>query len=223
MELKKNPGSDLSRWYGPIFNLGLIFSVASVLVAFEWKSKDEKDLLDLTGTNTNWDTDIIPITIQTPPPPKTPPLQVPQLKVMDDKIEIEDDILIDINISEKEEISEIKLEGPPIIETASEILDFTEVKAQFQGGMDAWYTYLRKHLTYPKQAQKLGIEGTVLLRFVINTDGSIQDVEVVRSVDPFLDKAAMEVIQNSPTWKSALHHGRPVRSRMTIPIKFKLN
>jgi protein TonB len=115
------------------------------------------------------------------------------------------------------------LEGPPSVEVADEILDFTEVQAQFQNGMEGWYKYLAKHLTYPRQAQRMGIEGNVLVRFVINTDGSVQDVELVRSVDPALDKAAVDVIVNSPQWKPGLHHGRPVRSRMTIPIKFKLN
>jgi protein TonB len=203
-------------------NFGLLLSVGAVLVAFEWKAREDKPLLEVTFANSTWDDDLIPITIQTPPQ-APPPIVAQEIRIMDDDIEIEDLITIDINLSSEEEIPEIKFEGPPTIETAPEIMDFTEVQAGFKGGMDAWYTYLRENLTYPKQPQRMGIEGTVFLRFVINTDGSIQDVEVVRSVDPLLDQAALEVIRNSPRWKSALHHGRPVRSRMTIPIKFKLN
>lgn len=222
MELKKNPGSDLRKWNAPIFNFGLILSVSVVLVAFEWKAFEDKPLLEVTKENTNWEDDLIPVTIQTPPQ-VAPPLVVPEIKIIDDEIKIEDVITIDINLPGVEDIPEIKLEGPPTIEKADEILDFTEVQAQFQGGMDAWYAYLKANLTYPKQPKRMGIEGTVFLRFVINTDGSIQEVEVVRSVDPLLDEAAVTVIQNSPKWKAAFHHGRPVRSRMTIPIKFKLN
>jgi protein TonB len=222
MELKKNTGSDLRRWYASFFSLGLIISVSTVLVAFEWKAYEDKPLLDITKKNTMWETDVIPITIHTPPA-APPPVIAPKIKVIDDDIELDDDLTIDIHFPEDEKIPEIKLAEPPSIDVADVILDFTEVQAQFQGGMDAWYAYLRANLTYPKQPQRMGIEGTVFLRFVINTDGSIQDVEVVRPVDPLLDKAALEVIQNSPKWKSALHHGRPVRSRMTIPIKFKLN
>lgn len=222
MELKKNAGSDLQRWYAPFFNFGLILSVSAVLVAFEWKADEEKPLLNISNANTNWDTEIIPITIQVPPA-APPPVTAPQIKVIDDDIELDEILTIDINLPGDEIIPEIKLAGPPNIDVAAEILDFTEVQAQFQGGMDAWYAYLKANLTYPKQSQRMGIEGTVFLRFVINTDGSIQDVEVVRSVDALLDKEALEVIQNSPRWKSALHHGRPVRSRMTMPIKFKLN
>lgn len=223
MELKKNTGSDLRRWSAPLFNFGLIISVGSVLVAFEWKAKNEKPLLQLSYTNSSWESEVIPITIQSPPPVIPPSTPVNQFEVIEDDIKIENRLVIGIDVSEYDKIPEIKLDGPPEIETAPKILDFTEVQAQFKGGMDAWYTYLKNNLTYPKQAQKLGIEGTVIVRFVINTDGSIQDVEVVRSIDSVLDMAAIDVIQNSPEWNPAIHHGRPVRSRMTIPIKFKLN
>lgn len=223
MELKKNERANLSKWYSTIFNLGLLLSVGTVLVAFEWKAKEEKPLVDLTKGMTNWETEMVPITIQTPPPVTPPPVVPPVIKIVDEENIPDDTFNFDINQSIDEPIPEIKLEEPPTADVADEIIDFTEVKAQFQGGMDAWYAYLRKNLSYPKQAQKMGIEGTVILRFVINTDGSIQDAVVIRSVDPVVDKAAIDVILNSPPWKAAWHHGRPVRSRMTIPIKFKLN
>lgn len=223
MELKKNNRADLRKWNGAFFNLGLATAVGTVLVAFEWKAKDDKPLLDLTRGITEWNTEIIPITIQTPPPVPPPPIIPPEIKVVDNETKIEDVFTFDVNVAEDEPIPAVELEGPPTIETPDEILDFTEVQAQFQGGMDAWYKYLRSNLTYPKQAQRIGVQGTVLIRFVINTDGTVQDAEVVRPVDPALDKAAIDVILNSPTWKAARHHGVPVRSRMTIPIKFKLN
>lgn len=223
MELKKNNRADLRRWYGTFFNLGLATSVSAVLVAFEWKAKDEKPLLELSKGTTEWNTEIIPITIQTPPPVTPPPIIPPEIKVVDNNTKIEDAFTVDIDLSGDEIIPEIMLSEPPTKEIPDEILDFTEVQAQFQGGMDAWYKYLRSNLTYPKQAQRIGVQGTVLIRFVINTDGTVQDAEVVRPVDPALDKAAIDVILNSPTWKAARHHGVPVRSRMTIPIKFKLN
>jgi protein TonB len=223
MELKKNDRADLRRWYGPFFNLGLALSVGAVLVAFEWKAKDEKPLLDLTKGTTEWNTEITPITIQTPPPVKAPPILPPEIEVIEDDIKIDDLFTVDINPSLDEPISPVELEGPPTKEIPDEILEFTEVRAEFQGGMEAWYKYLRGNLTYPKQAQRIGVEGTVIVRFVVNTNGSIQDVEVVRSVNPSLDEAAKDVIRNSPQWKPARHNGRAVRSRMTIPIKFKLN
>ncbi|GAB3217482.1 energy transducer TonB [Algoriphagus aestuariicola] len=223
MELKKNSRVDLRKWSGTFFNLGLAMSVGAVLVAFEWKAKDVKPLLDLSNGASEWETEIIPITIQTPPPVTPPAIVPPEIEVIDDDIVIDDMIAIDVDLSSTEPIPVIELSEPPTKEVADEILDFTEVRAEFQGGMEAWYKYLRSNLSYPKQAQRLGVEGTVIVRFVVNTNGSIQDVEVARSVDPSLDEAAMEVILNSPAWKPARHNGRAVRSRMTIPIKFKLN
>jgi protein TonB len=167
--------------------------------------------------------DLIPITIQNPPTAPPPIAIPPAIKSIDDEVKVDKSFIFDINPADYEPIEDIKLDGPPVIDIGDEIIDFTEVKAEFQGGIEAWYKYLTSKLSYPRQAQKMGIQGTVLVRFVINTDGTVQDVEVVRSIDPSLDKAAVDVILSSPAWKSAMHHGRPVRTRMTMPIKFKLN
>ena len=71
MESKKSNGSDLRRWSSPLFNFGLIVSVGSVLVAFEWKAKIEKPLLEISDDGSSWETEVIPITIQPPPSPTT--------------------------------------------------------------------------------------------------------------------------------------------------------
>ncbi len=223
MEAKKTPRADLLRWNGTLLNLGLAMSVGAVLVAFQWKAEDKKPLLSLSLDAAEWETEIIPITIQTPPPLKAPVITPPEIKVVDNDVQIDDLIQIDVNPSSDEPIPVVELSGPPTEEIPDVIMEVTEVRAEFQGGMEAWYKYLRNNLSYPKQAQRIGVEGTVIVRFVVNTNGSVQDVEVARSVDPGLDQAAMDVILNSPEWKPARHHGRAVRSRMTIPIKFKLN
>lgn len=222
MENKKNPSKDLTKWRGTLTNLGLMLSIGFVLVAFEWKAYEEKPLLSITDSNSKWEEEFVPpITIASPPPP---PITPPQIQVLDDQIEIDETDFppIDIDFPEGEPIVEVSLAGPPVIDDAPEIIDFTEVQASFKGGMEAWYAYLKENLTYPKQEQRMGMEGTVIVRFVINIDGSIQDVEVVRSASPGLDLAAKKVIENSPNWNPGKNGGRPVRSRMTIPIKFKL-
>ncbi len=222
MEHKKHPSKDLLRWKGTLTNFGLMISISAVLVAFEWKAYEEKPLIEFDPSMTNWEDDFVPpITITPPPPPPTSP---PQIKIIDNKVEIDpaDFPPIDIDIPEDQPIDPVTLEGPPVIETAPEIVDFTEVMASFKGGMDAWYGYLQANLKYPKTEQRLGIEGTVFLRFVINIDGSIQDIEVIRSASPGLDQAAIAVIKNSPKWNPGKNGGKAVRSRMTMPIRFKL-
>lgn len=222
MENKKNPSKDLRYWSGTLTNLGLMLSIGFVLVAFEWKAYEEKPMLFITDSNSHWEEEFTPpITITSPPPP---PIVPPKLQMIDDEIEIDQVEFppIDIDLPLGEPIVEVSLVGPPIVENAPEIVDFAEVQASFKGGMEAWYSYLKENLTYPKQEQRMGMEGTVIVRFVINIDGSIQDVEVVRSASPGLDEAAKKVIENSPNWNPGKNGGRPVRSRMTIPIKFKL-
>ncbi|MFC5192547.1 energy transducer TonB [Algoriphagus aquatilis] len=222
MEHKKNPSKDLSKWKGALTHLGLAMSIGAVLVAFEWKAYEDTPLITITDQNSNWEEDFLPpITIITPP---APPVLPTQIKEIDNTIKLnpQEFPIIDIDLPGNDPIAPIELEEPPK-ETAPEIVDFTEVMASFKGGMEAWYTYLKDNLKYPRQEQKLGIEGTVILRFVINTDGSIQDVEIVRSASEGLDQAALNVIKNSPNWNPGKNGGRAVRSRMTIPIKFKLN
>lgn len=222
METKKNQGKDVYRWTQTFFSLGLTLSVGAVLVAFEWKAYDEKSPMTFDQGVLNLDELEVPITIQEPP--KLPdPVKIPVFEVIDDEIKVDDKFDFDLNISEKDEIPEIKLDDtPPVIEKPEEIYDYTEVQASFVGGMDAWYSYLKKNLTYPKLEQRAGIEGTVFLRFVINKDGSIEDIQVLRSASEGLDAAAIAVVQNSPKWEPGRFRGKAVRSRMTIPIRFKL-
>ncbi|WP_144604243.1 energy transducer TonB [Algoriphagus algorifonticola] len=223
MELKKKPKADIRRWSGTLLNFGLATSIGLTLAAFEWKSNQSGPIKEIPNTQQAWELIDIPLTIQTPPPP--PPKAPPVLKEQPNDIEIEDlQIPIDINTQETDKIPDVILsEGPPIIDEADEIRDFTEVQASFKGGMEAWYKYLRDNLKYPPQARRMGIEGTVLVRFVINKDGSVQDVEIMRSIGGGCDEEAIKVIEGSPNWNPGKMGGLPVRSRMVMPIKFRLN
>jgi len=120
-------------------------------------------------------------------------------------------------------IPEVVLSAPPMVEKVDVINEFVDVQAMFKGGMDALYAYLNKNLKYPSQAKRMGIDGMVIVRFVVNTDGTIQDIELVRTIGGGCDEVAREVIQNSPNWTPGRIGGRAVRSRMTMPIRFRLN
>ena len=223
MEHKKNPTSDLKRWSVALFNLGLSVSLGVVLVAFEWKAYDQGNIKTFEGMDDDWDDIEIPITIQTPPPP---PPQVPiEVIIKPDDVEIDtfEKLNIDINTTESAEIPEVEIKEAPIKEDIDVIVDFVDIQATFKGGMDAWYAYLNKNLKYPSQAKKIGIEGMVIVRFVVNTDGSIQDLELVRTIGGGCDEVAKEAIENSPNWTPGRIGGRAVRSRMTMPIRFRLN
>ena len=223
MENKKNPSSDIGRLSGMIFNLGLMLSVASVLVAFEWKAYEDYQIKTFDKEDNNWDILDIPVTNQDPPTPP-PVIQQPEIEIIEDDIIIDKlDAVIDFGIEEEPIPIDLAPSGPPVVEDPDEIKEFVEVQAAFKGGMEKWYEYLKKNLKYPTQARRIGLEGTVIVRFVVNTDGSIQDVELVRTVGGGCDEVALDVIKNSPNWLPGRMKDRPVRSRMTMPIKFRLN
>ena len=125
------------------------------------------------------------------------------------------------------EITELQsLEIPNIIhEKAIESkLPFSvlEEKASFPGGFDAWAKFLNKNFRYPKQAKKMGIEGTVRLNFIVNASGSISNITVDRSIGGGCDEEAIRVLSKSPKWNPGKQRGMPVKSRQSVNITFKL-
>lgn len=103
-----------------------------------------------------------------------------------------------------------------------EIFDVVETQPNPPGGMTGWNQYLAQNLKYPAEARKDGIEGTVIVVFVINSDGSISNVEILRGIGAGADEEAMRVVQNSPKWEPGKQSGRTVNTRMRLPIRFKL-
>ena len=82
--------------------------------------------------------------------------------------------------------------------------------------------FLYKNINYPTIAQENGTQGQVVLQFVVERDGSITDIKVVKSVDPYLDKEALRVVKTMPKWKPGKQRGKPVRCRFTLPVRFRL-
>ncbi|MHA7128336.1 TonB family protein [Algoriphagus namhaensis] len=103
-----------------------------------------------------------------------------------------------------------------------EIFDVVETQPNPPGGMEGWNNYLRANLTYPSEAKQVGAEGTVIVVFVVQADGSITDVEILRGVGAGCDEEAIRVVENSPNWEPGMQKGRTVNTRMRLPIRFKL-
>lgn len=221
METKKNPGLDLEKRRGFFFNFSLMLSVALVLLAFEWKQASGKENHLTIDENAKWDQTVIdiPITIQNPPPPK---IIAPIIRP------IEDDVLVDkmpdvIFQPEPEDLPEPTImDVPPTIEVAEEVVDFSEVMPEPVGGMSAWNEYLSKNLKYPSAARRIGIEGTVYVSFVVEKSGEISNVQLLRGIGGGCDEEAIRVIENAPIWKPGYQRSRPVKVRMRVPIRFKL-
>ena len=97
-----------------------------------------------------------------------------------------------------------------------------EENAQFPGGDQACYEWLSKNIKYPSICAEQGVQGRVILNFVVNRDGSITEVKVLRSPDPNLSKEAERVVKLMPKWKPARQGNKTVRARFTLPVMFRL-
>ena len=104
-----------------------------------------------------------------------------------------------------------------------EIFMVVEDQPEFPGGTAALLEYLRKNIKYPAICRENNIQGRVLVTFIVNKDGAIVEPEVVKSVNPSLDKEALRVISQMPNWKPGSQRGKPVRVKYTVPVNFRLN
>jgi len=110
---------------------------------------------------------------------------------------------------------------PPKVEE-TKVFDVVEEMPQFPGGPSALFEYLSKNIKYPVVAEENGVQGRVIVTFVVERDGSITDVKVVKSVDPSLDKEAQRVVKSMPHWIPGKQNGSAVRVKYTVPVTFRL-
>lgn len=104
-----------------------------------------------------------------------------------------------------------------------EIFEVVEELPEFPGKMEGLMKYLSENVKYPESAHKTGIQGRVVLQFVVEKDGSVSNLRVIRGVDEALDAEALRVVGAMPKWKSGMQAGKPVRTKYTVPIHFSLS
>ena len=228
MELKKNPKADLEKMKMLFTEVGLLVTLGLVLLAFEWKTSGEVNTDFATVQDVVMEEEMIPITQQDeikPPPPPPEPVQVTDvINIVEDDVEIDDNM--DIFDSEFREDAAVKIvnfveEEEEVVE--EEVFVVVEDMPGFGGGdSNKFREYIAKNLRYPEVAAENGIQGRVFVQFVVEPDGRVSNVKVVRGVDPALDKEAVRVVETSPPWKPGKQRGKPVRVSFTFPIIFVL-
>ncbi len=228
MEIKKSPKADLEKGKLTSLLMGVIVGLAILFVGFEWSNRDIKVVTD-DGVADIIAEEEVEITRQenTPPPPPPPPAPAAAevLNVVDDNVQLDD---VDILSSEDDQAAaQAQTYTPPAVveeeeESSQQIFTVVETMPEFPGGQGALLQYLAKSIKYPVIAQENGIQGRVTCTFVVNKDGSIVDAEVIRGVDPSLDKEALRVINSMPKWSPGKQRGKPVRVKYTVPVTFRL-
>ena len=222
MQLKKSPKASLEDKKFTYVLIGLVLVLSICYVAFEWT---EKEVTKYEVTDNDFffeeEIDIQQTTQETPPPPA--PQEVEVLNVVEDDVEVEE---IEINTEDDKDVEVViapPVEAPKEEEEEEVIFMVVESMPEFPGGQQALFKYLGENVKYPVIAQENGIQGRVVCQFVVNKDGSIVDVVVVRSSgDASLDKEAVRVINSMPKWKPGKQRGKPVRVKYTVPVNFRL-
>ena len=228
MEVKKSKNANLENKKGTWILMGLVAVFALLYVAFEWTQHEKKydgDILDMGDIVL--EEEVIPITMpekKTVPPPPQAVTQAEVLNIVEDDAEIEETTIA--SIDDQAEFVEITDDVPIVVEEPEEeqqIFQVVENMPEFPGGTQALLQYLKKNIKYPTICQEQGIQGRVVVQFVVNKDGSIVDPEVIKPINPYLDKEALRVISTMPKWKPGEQRGKPVRVKFTLPVQFKLS
>lgn len=226
MELKKNPKADLEKKRNLFFQIGLTVTLAIILFAFELKIIPSDNNTFVTENTGKIEEEIVPITkqeeLKTPPPP--PPAVTDVLEIVDDNKELTNEVKIENTEADANTEIQAKIEVQQEEEN-EEVVNFyvIEEKPEFPGGEAAMFQWISKNVKYPEIAKENGVQGKVFVQFVISKEGKVTDVQVVRGVDPSLDKEAIRVIQSMPAWKPGKQRGKPVKVSFQLPINFKLS
>lgn len=227
MEIKKSPKADLEGKKTTGLLIGLVLILAAMFVAFEWTKRDVVITAGSGIVDVPFEEEMVPITEQEEPKQAPPPPEAPKVEEVLQIAENDADVVestIQSN-EDKGEAVEIKY-VPEVVEEEEveeqQIFQVVEEMPEFPGGMAECLKFLAKNIKYPTIAQENGVQGRVIVQFVVNQDGSIVDPVVVRSVDPYLDKEALRVIQMMPKWKPGKQRGKAVRVKYTVPVTFKL-
>ncbi len=229
MEIKKSPKADLERTKTMSILMGFVVGLAVLFVGFEWSNREVRVVTADEGVADIIAEEEVEITRpeNTPPPPPPPPAPAvaEMLNVVEDDVELEQQDILSSEDSQ-DAVQQETFVAPVVEEeeeeAAQQIFTVVEEMPDFPGGQAELLKFIAKSIKYPVIAQENGIQGRVICAFVVNKDGSVVDAEVLRGVDPALDKEALRVIGTMPKWKPGKQRGKPVRVKYTVPITFRL-
>ena len=227
MEVKKSPKADLENKKTSNLLIGVILTLSVLFIGFEWSEREVKVVTDSGITEIVFEEEMIPITEQEPPKQAPPPPEAPKMEeiieIVEDDADVEESTIEasdDITAAVEVKYTAVEVEEEEVEE--QQIFQVVEEMPEFPGGLGEGMKFLGKNIKYPQISQENGVQGRVIVQFVVNQDGSIVDPQVVRGVDPYLDKEALRVISMMPKWKPGKQRGKAVRVKFTVPVMFRL-
>ncbi|MEO9475918.1 MAG: energy transducer TonB [Cyclobacteriaceae bacterium] len=226
IELKNKRTESSHQQAKLFFFIGLTISLLFTILAFEWKTYDHNEIVDLGIIANDFEEILeIPPTEQAPPPPPQKIIAPVIKEVSNEEVIEEIELEIDVEVTEDmviEEVSNFDFSADTPEEKVDEIFDIVETQPAPVGGFEAFYGYIKDNLRYPDRAARLDISGRVFVQFVVEKDGSITDVKVIKGLFEDCDEEAVRVIENAPAWNPGKQRGNPVRVYQRVPIMFML-
>ena len=225
MDVKKSPKASLEDKKMLFVMMGLVMVLSLLYIGFEWT---DKEITVYAATDTSLlaeeEIEVVQTAQELPPPPPPPAPEIVEiLNVVEDNVEV-----ASVEINTEDDKNKVVVVSAPVTSAPIEeeednvVFQVVEKMPSFPGGDSQLFKFLNDNVKYPVIAQENGVQGRVICQFVVNRDGSIVDVEVVRSVDASLDKEAIRVIKSMPKWSPGQQRGKPVRVKYTLPVNFKL-
>ncbi|UII25328.1 energy transducer TonB [Fulvivirga maritima] len=227
MAIKKNKDVKMKSQRILFFSIGLLVSMSFVVGLFEWKSYDSGEQLAVAHVDAPVDELLeIPPTEQAPPPPPKQVLQQPNIVEVpaEEEIEEEIDLDFDIDITTEEAIEQIDFDNTqlaqPEEEKVEEVFTIVETRPEPKMGMTDFMKFLYENIRYPKGALDAQIQGKVFVQFIVNSDGTLSDFEVLKGIGKGCDEEAVRVLKTAAPWNPGKQRGRPVKVKMVLPINF---
>ena len=229
LEVKKSPKADLEGNKSTWVLIGYILVLAALFVAFEWTATERKETGEVVSAGILLEEEImIPITLPekkvVPPPPEAKQI-TDVLEIVEDDADIQETEIV--SVEDQGEVVAINENMNIVVEELPEeetIYNIVEEQPEFPGGTKALFKWIQDNLKYPSISRNNGSQGTALMAFTVNSDGSITDVQVAKSTnDMYLDKEAKRVVEAMPKWKPGKQAGKAVRVSFKLPIRFRLN
>ena len=227
MEVKKSDKANLEKTKGLFLQLGLVIALGICILAFEWKSYD-KEVEDVQITQVVQEVEEMVIQTKAeepPPPPEEPPqAETTEFEIVDDDQELENEF--NIESFENTTNADVFIPKVEILEEEEEeeettIFTVVEESAMFPGQGELM-KYLAQNIKYPQQARETGTQGLVYVTFVVEKDGSLTDIKVLRDIGSGCGEEAIRVVKSMPKWSAAKQRGKAVRMQFNLPVKFTL-
>ncbi len=226
MEAKKNPSQDVHKQSFKFFLIGIGISVSLAITAFEWTTK-KVEYSDGVVTDLFFESSIAILPPLYEPPkassikekknPTSPQILTPT-SLPDNRVDNQPDVIITNDIPEIN-TETIFFDLPK--EDSTEIIFLAEVQPKPVGGYEFFYAQVAKNLTYPRQAIRNGVDGKVFVEFVVNRQGELSNLKVIKGIGAGCDEEALRVLSLTH-WEAGRQRGRPVHVRMVMPIIFKI-